>query len=120
MANHKSTKSKEWQEEEVHLKECRAVIAANIAEYKRQYEERHKETKALFDQVQSGNIELYGQMMTSRSLEEHSLNQLTNNQAAYEKPFLEGLTIAIWMKGCMSQSISENMECCETRQMWKL
>ncbi len=87
MANHKSTKSKEWQEEEVHLKECRAVIAANIAEYKRQYEERHKETKALFDQVQSGNIELYGQMMTSRSLEEHSLNQLTNNQAAYEKPF---------------------------------
>ena len=41
----------------------------------------------LFDEVQSGNVELYDQMMTSRSLEEHSLNQLNKNQAAYEKPF---------------------------------
>ena len=87
MSEHKMTERKEWQKEEAHLKECRALIAANMAEYERQYEERHKETKALFDEVQSGNVELYGQMMTSRSLEEHSLNQLTNNQAAYEKPF---------------------------------
>lgn len=87
MSEPKMTESKEWQQEVAHLKECRALIAANIAEYERQYEERHKETKALFDEVQSGNIELYDQMMTSRSLEEHSLNQLNKNQAAYEKPF---------------------------------
>ena len=87
MSNQKLTKSKEWEEEDVHFKECRSLIAANIAEYERQYEERHKETKALFDEVQSGNVELYDQMMTSRSLEEHSLSQLNKNKAAYEKPF---------------------------------
>lgn len=87
MSDYRITKSKEWQQEEAHLKECRALIAANIAEYEQQYEERHKETKALFDEVQSGNVELYDQMMTSRSLEEHSLNQLNKNQAAYDKPF---------------------------------
>jgi Superfamily I DNA and RNA helicases len=87
MSDYKMTKSKEWQQEMVHLKECRELIASNIAEYEQQYEKRHKETEALFDEVQSGNVELYGQMMTSRSLEEHSLNQLNKNQAAYDKPF---------------------------------
>ncbi len=87
MSENKMTQQKEWQKEEAHFKECRAVIAANMAAYERQYEERRKETKALFDEVQSGNVELYDQMMTSRSLEEHSLNQLQKNQAAYEKPF---------------------------------
>ena len=90
MSENKMTQQKEWQKEEAHFKECRAVIAANMAAYERQYEERRKETKALFDEVQSGNVELYDQMMTSRSLEEHSLNQLQKNQAAYEKPFLAG------------------------------
>lgn len=80
-------RNREWQEEEAHLRECRALIAANISEYERQLEERHRETKALFDEVQGGNVELYDQMMTSRSLEEHSRNQLGKNQAAYGKPF---------------------------------
>lgn len=80
-------KTNEWQLEEQHLRECRALIAANIEEYERQLEERHKETKALFDAVQSGNVELYDQMVTSRSLEEHSLNQLNKNRAAYDRPF---------------------------------
>lgn len=80
-------KNREWQLEEAHLKECRALIASNIEEYQRQFEERHKETKALFDEVQSGNVELYDQMAASRSLEEHSFNQLNKNRAAYGKPF---------------------------------
>ena len=83
MSENKSSENKEWRKEEAHLKDCRALIAANITEYQRQYEARHKETKELFDAVQSGNVELYDQMMTSRSLEEHSLNQLNKNQAAY-------------------------------------
>ena len=70
-------KTKEWQLEEAHLRECRALIAENISEYERQVEERHRETKELFDAVQSGNVELYDQMVTSRSLEEHSFNQLS-------------------------------------------
>ena len=87
MSENKQSKNREWKFEEAHLKECRARIAANIEIYEKQLEERHKETKVLFDEVQSGNVELYDQMMTSKSLEEHSFNQLSKNQAAYEKPF---------------------------------
>ena len=87
MAENKTAENKEWQKEEAHLRECRALIASNVEEYRQQYEARHRETKELFDAVQSGNVELYDQMMTSRSLEEHSLNQLNKNQAAYDKPF---------------------------------
>lgn len=87
MAENNQKRSREWQQEEAHLKECRALIASNIDVYERQLAERQKETKALFDEVQSGNVELYDQMMTSKSLEEHSYNQLHKNQSAYEKPF---------------------------------
>ena len=87
MAEQNQKKTKEWQREEQHLRECRALIAANIEEYERQFEKRHQETKALFDEVQSGNVELYDQMVTSKSLEEHSFNQLNKNKAAYDRPF---------------------------------
>lgn len=87
MSENKAVSDRQWQIEEAHLKECRALIASNIEEYETQLEKRHQETKALFDEVQSGNVELYDQMMASKSLEEHSFNQLHKNQAAYEKPF---------------------------------
>lgn len=87
MSESRQQKNKEWQREEEHLKECRALIASNIDVYTRQLEERRKETKALFDEVQSGNVELYDQLVASKSLEEHSYNQLHKNEAAYEKPF---------------------------------
>lgn len=87
MSENKALENREWQQEELHLKECRSLIAANIEEYAQQYEARRKETKELFDAVQSGNVELYDQMMTSRSLEEHSQKQMNKNQAAYDKPF---------------------------------
>lgn len=87
MSENKAVSDRQWQMEEAHLKECRVLIASNIDAYGRQYDKRHKETKALFDEVQSGNVELYDQMMASKSLEEHSFNQLHKNQAAYEKPF---------------------------------
>lgn len=75
------------QQEEAHLQECCALIQHNIDLYEKQVEERHKETQELISAVQSGNVELYDQMFTSQSLEEHSRNQLKKNQAAYEKPF---------------------------------
>ncbi len=77
----------ERQQEERHLRECRSIIRNNILMYEEQVEKRREETKALFDEVQSGNVELYDQMLTSRSLEEHSRNQLAKNQAAFERPF---------------------------------
>ena len=60
-------------------------MRSSICEH--QFNKRHKETKALFDEVQSGNVELYDQMITSRNLEEHSYNQLNKNNAAYDRPF---------------------------------
>ena len=69
MTEQNQKKTTEWQREEQHLRECRALIAANIKEYEHQFNKRHKETKALFDEVQSGNVELYDQMITSRNLE---------------------------------------------------
>ena len=77
----------ERQQEEKHLQECREIIHNNIVMYEQQVEARHEETQALFREVQSGNVELYDQMFTSKSLEEHSRNQLSKNQAAYERPF---------------------------------
>ncbi|MBQ3163371.1 MAG: ATP-binding domain-containing protein [Lachnospiraceae bacterium] len=77
----------ERQQEEKHLQECREIIRNNILMYEQQVEKRHGETQALFEEVQSGNVELYDQMFTSKSLEEHSRNQLAKNQAAYERPF---------------------------------
>lgn len=77
----------ERQQEEKHLQECREIIRSNILMYEQQVQKRHEETQALFDEVQSGNVELYDQMFTSKSLEEHSRNQLAKNQAAYERPF---------------------------------
>ena len=119
MSENKQSKNREWKFEEAHLKECRARIAANIEIYEKQLEERHKETKVLFDEVQSGNVELYDQMMTSKSLEEHSFNQLSKNQAAYEKPFLGGLITAISMKNYQNLFILVNMVYSGTRQKWR-
>ena len=73
--------------EEEHLQECRELIAENIRRYEAQVEERHRQTQELVKAVQSGNVELYDQMFTSQSLEEHSRNQLAHNKVAYEKPF---------------------------------
>lgn len=77
----------ERKQEEKHLRACREIIAANIEEYEKQLAKRHRETKELFDAVQSGNAELYDRMLTSKSLEEHSQTQLNKNRAAYNKPF---------------------------------
>lgn len=80
-------KEKEMQKERKQLESCQTVIKENIAVYEKQVEERHKEYQALYKEVQSGNVELYDQLFTARSLEEHSQNQLHKNEAALDKPF---------------------------------
>lgn len=80
-------KDKEWDLEQLHFRDCRALIAENVAAYEKEAESRHRETQELFKAVQSGNEELYDQLMTSSSLEEHAFNQLRKNKAALEKPY---------------------------------
>ncbi len=78
---------RERQEEQKHFDACRELIRKNAAGYEAEFEERHQKTQALFRAMQGGDVELYNQMMTSASLEEHALSQLKKNRAAYENPY---------------------------------
>lgn len=73
--------------EELHLNECVELIKKNVSLYEKQVEDRHREYLALYKAVQSGNVELYDQLFTAQSLEEHAVNQLNKNKAALDKPF---------------------------------
>lgn len=75
------------QEEQRHFDECRELILKNTEKYEAEFEERHKKTQELFRMMQGGDVELYNQMMTSASLEEHAAGQLKKNRAAYENPY---------------------------------
>ena len=77
----------EYQQEHQHFDECRALILENTEKYEAEFEERHKKTQELFKAMQGGDVELYNQMMTSASLEEHAANQLRKNRAAYDNPY---------------------------------
>lgn len=80
-------KTEEMHQEMQHFHECREIIARNVDLYRKQVDERHKEYQTLFKEVQSGNVELYDQLFTAQSLEEHSKNMLHRNEAALDKPF---------------------------------
>ncbi len=73
--------------EQRYFDECRTLIQGNIKKYEEEYEARHAKTQALFKAMQGGDVELYNQMMTSASLEEHAANQLRKNRAAYDNPY---------------------------------
>lgn len=82
-----SMENKEWSREKQHFDECRDLIAGNIELYEKEAEERHREVQELYKAVQAGDGELYNQLLTSTSLEEHANNQLRKNKAAFEKPY---------------------------------
>lgn len=78
---------RQWELEKEHFDECKRLIAGNIAAYEKETEERHREVQELYEAVQAGDNELYNQLMTGISLEEHAKNQLRKNKAALEKPY---------------------------------
>lgn len=78
---------KDWENEQQHFRECRELIAENVKKYEAELEERHAKTQELYKALQSGDVELYNQLMTSASLEEHTANQLRKNRAAYQNPY---------------------------------
>lgn len=78
---------KDWQEESRHFAECKSLIRENVQKYEQEVDERHAKTQELFKAIQGGDVELYNQMMTSASLEEHAANQLRKNKAAYDNPY---------------------------------
>lgn len=78
---------KDWQEEKRFFDECRQLIRENVVRYEEEADAKHKKTQELFKAMQGGDVELYNQMMTSASLEQHAENQLRKNRAAYDSPY---------------------------------
>ena len=75
------------QDEQQHFDDTRTVIQANIAIFEAEYERRKQETLGIFQAIQNGDAELYDQMAASKSLEEHSENQLRKNRLALLRPY---------------------------------
>lgn len=78
---------KDWQEEQLHFAHCQDIIKHNIRQYEAEYEDRHTEAQELFKAINSGDVELYNQLMTATSLEEHAAQSLRKNTVALQKPY---------------------------------
>ena len=80
-------KEKDWVSEQEHFHMCHKLIEKNIILYEKQAEEFRVETETLFKEVQSGNVELYNQLIVSTGLQEHAKGQLKKNQTAIIQPY---------------------------------
>ncbi len=76
-----------FQQEEQHLRFCLDIIRQNTDRYQAEQEERHAQVQALYKAINSGDVELYNQLMTASSLEEHAAVSLRKNTAALRKPY---------------------------------
>lgn len=82
-----SQKEKDLKEEQLHFDDCRAIIRSNVNRYESEYEERHKQVQSLYKAINSGDVELYNQLMTAVSLQDQAGAGLRKNRAALEKPY---------------------------------
>ena len=73
--------------EQLHFQECLEIIGQNVEKYEREYEQRHAQVQDLHKAINSGDVELYNQLMTASSLEEHAAASLRKNRAAQDKPY---------------------------------
>ena len=80
-------KEMEWHRETAHFKECQDIIQENVIRYEQEYEVRHTQVQELYKAINSGDVELYNQLMTSASLADHAANSLRKNRAALDKPY---------------------------------
>ena len=78
---------KDWNLELTHFNDCRDIIQQNITRYEAEYAERHEQAQELYKAINSGDVELYNQLMTTTSLEEHAAQALRKNTAALQKPY---------------------------------
>lgn len=73
--------------EQLHFQECLEIIGQNVTKYEQEYEQRHAQVQELYKAVNSGDVELYNQLMTTSSLEEHAAASLRKNRAAQDRPY---------------------------------
>lgn len=77
----------EMKQEQLHFQECLDIIGRNVIRYQQEYEQRHAQVQELYKAINSGDVELYNQLMTASSLEEHAASSLRKNRAAFDKPY---------------------------------
>lgn len=77
----------DMRQEQLHFQECLDIIGQNVIRYEQEYEQRHAQAQELYKAVSSGDVELYNQLMTTTSLEEHAAASLRKNRAALDKPY---------------------------------
>ncbi len=80
-------KEQDWNEELQHLIKCKVQIRNNIIQYEEDVATRHALVQELHKAINSGDVELYNQLMTATSLEAHAANELRKNLAALDKPY---------------------------------
>ncbi|MBQ7774421.1 MAG: ATP-binding domain-containing protein [Lachnospiraceae bacterium] len=78
---------KDWNQELQHFEYCQDIIRHNVHRYETEYDEYHAKVQELYKAVNSGDVELYNQLMTTVSLEEHAEQSLRKNQTALLKPY---------------------------------
>ena len=78
---------KDWKEELAHFTYCQDIIRHNVRRYETEYDEYHTLAQELYKAINSGDVELYNQLMTTTSLEDHAAQALRKNQAALSKPY---------------------------------
>lgn len=82
-----ANQEQDMQLEQLHFQECLEIIGQNVTKYELEYEQRHAQVQELYKAVNSGDVELYNQLMTTSSLEEHAAASLRKNKAALDKPY---------------------------------
>ncbi|MDE6675643.1 MAG: hypothetical protein K2K19_12685 [Acetatifactor sp.] len=82
-----ANQEQEMRLEQLHFQECLDIIGQNVTRYELEYEQRHAQVQELYKAINSGDVELYNQLMTASSLEEHAAASLRKNRAAQDKPY---------------------------------
>lgn len=78
---------KDWNLELQHFDYCQTIIRQNVRRYESEFDEYHSQAQELHKAINSGDVELYNQLMTASSLEEHAAQSLRKNLAALETPY---------------------------------
>ena len=78
---------KDWNQEMQHFDYCQSIIRHNLLRYEAEYDKYHAQVQELYKSINSGDVELYNQLMTATSLEEHASQSLSKNRAAFQKPY---------------------------------
>lgn len=82
-----ANQEQDMRQEQLHFQECLDIIGQNVTRYEQEYEQRHAQVQELYKAINSGDVELYNQLMTASSLEEHAAASLRKNRAAQDKPY---------------------------------